>query len=1013
MSRQNCIKNIILQFLRHMQNNYRLGYFFSKSKLRHTLLQLTLAVSILIGVSAQEIVNDHMFHAQSAAKAFSDFDNKGFLINGKRTFLVSAGLEYARMPRELWYDRLLRLKRGGFNCVEIYTIWNFHEPREGQFEFSGEQNLDRFLSLVKQLGMYAIVRVGPYYCAEWDHGGYPLWLRFKPGLRVREDNPEFEKYVDKFFDQLLPIVFKHQINKGGSVIMVQLENEHPKGWGTDMPDNYFKHLQSKSLSMGMEVPYLFSGVHHSTDPAGDGMLDDAKRPNPWFSTEFWSLWYTQYGAKPEDAPVYDRRTWKVIAHGGSGYNFYMAHGGSNFGYTNNDEDAASYDYGAAVGQAGDLRPIYYTFKRAGYFARSFQEILENSSDATRNYSLLMQDTVVKVTARTSPAGTLVFLDNSGSKPITKTIAVAKGKPAITYSLAPGEIYPLVHQFKINEQVMLDWALTRIYGVARQNNTTTILVEANANDQLSLYFTAAVKPVITLGATDFKISGNKISLNKIMKSYAGPAEYVFKVGKEQVRLLIMDRLALDRTWVIEDDNLNGIITGPSYLGKTMFKNGVLSLDAEYPATASSDHPSMIYLEKGAQRLQLMPANQIALDSLLQLSAWENKSATVYANATYNDKQWLDIENPQQMGVDGDVTNSAWYRNKLEVPATGKYTLQIEGGDRGTVFIDGQLLANWKIREGEVTLDLKKGTHQLAIFTAHDGRDKMAAYLGPIDNIDKKGLSGVAVLKKGGPFIHTLENWYFTSSLNADAVKQGPPVLDTLKGIKYKIGADAFNLKEGYGWFQTVIPVQKDLSRLILNFKSTDENATVFINNKQVLRHEGWNIPFDWKITDPAMLSKPIVLSVFIENVSKEGGIDQPVKINTIGEGTILKGWKMKGGIDTAQSVVAWRKLNTDETLSGPQLYRSTFILPQANDHQQIWRVNTTLLGHGSVWVNGHNLGRYPEKNGDIGMYIPEPWLKTGINDIMIYDEDGKTPGKITISAEKAAGRVKYKLTGNIN
>ena len=64
----------------------------------------------------------------------------------------------------------------------------------------------------------------------------------------------------------------------------------------------------------------------------------------------------------------------------------MAHGGTNFGYTNNDEDAASYDYSAAVGQAGDLRPIYYSFKRAAWFARSFEGILENSKDATKEWN---------------------------------------------------------------------------------------------------------------------------------------------------------------------------------------------------------------------------------------------------------------------------------------------------------------------------------------------------------------------------------------------------------------------------------------------------------------------------------------------------------------------------------------------------------------------------------------------------------------------------------------------------
>jgi len=115
--------------------------------------------------------NDHIFPASASAKPYIDFDARGFIINGKRTFLVSAGLEYARIPHELWHDRLLRLKRAGFNCVEMYTFWNFHEPEEGKFDFSGDHDLNAFLQEVHQLGMYAIVRVGPYYCAEWDLGG--------------------------------------------------------------------------------------------------------------------------------------------------------------------------------------------------------------------------------------------------------------------------------------------------------------------------------------------------------------------------------------------------------------------------------------------------------------------------------------------------------------------------------------------------------------------------------------------------------------------------------------------------------------------------------------------------------------------------------------------------------------------------------------------------------------------------------------------------------------------------
>ncbi|SEB04780.1 beta-galactosidase [Pedobacter hartonius] len=1005
------------------------------------------------------VINDHMFPALAAAKPFSDFDSKGFLIHGKRTFLVSAGLEYARLPHELWHDRLLQLKRGGFNCVEIYTIWNFHEPKEGQFEFNGDHDLNAFLALVKQMGMYAIVRVGPYYCAEWDQGGYPIWLRFKEGLRVREDNAVFERYVDRFFDLLLPIVFKHQINHGGSVVMVQLENEHPKGWGTIMPDNYFRHLQSKALSLGLAVPYMFSGVHHSTDPAGEAKLDNVTRPNPWFSTEYWSMWYTQYGAKKGDAARYDRSTWKIIAHGGNGYNVYMAYGGSNFGYTNNDEDAASYDYGAAVGQAGDLRPIYFTFKRAAFFARSFQEVLENSTDAGGKYQHLLADkgvkhpdTAVRLTARTSPAGDLVFLDNPAHKMATAVIKPDKTTPALQIKLSPGEIRPLVHNVRLNSSVSLDWALTRVYGMLKQGHTTTLLLEAAAGEKVFLSFllkemaagisgqtvpvvgkrlavgtgpVAAGKQLRVTGK-EFTVSGNRISLHAQAKAGTQPTEYSFTTGQEQVRILVMERSGTDQTWLTEMPSLNGIVTGVPYLGKVEVKHGKITASAESSLNTRHTDVARIYLEKGSQslttiqtateNLQEFPdkANQpvSAKQLSVNLSAWEYKNAALSASPDFDDSKWLHSETPLQMGADNDITADAWYRTRLSVAEPGRYSMQAEGGDRGTIFIDGKPAAQWKIKTGEVALDLTKGQHIMAIFTAHDGRDKMAAYLGPIENIDKKGLSGIVKLKKGGPFYHTLENWYFTKAAGAGSLKDSVPLLDTLQWKKYKIGADAFDLKEGFGWFATVIPAQRGLSKMIIAFKSVDENATVFINGKEMIRRDGWNIPFEFCVTDAEVLSKPMVLTVFVENHDKEGGIDQAVKINTIGNGMILSGWKMRGGPDEGKpdEGAAWQKLprSVMDTVCGPQYFRSSFTLPRLKGKLLIWRLNPEGMGHGSVWLNGHHIGRYPELNGKVGMYIPEPWLKPGENELLIYEEEGKYPQSVNISSEQAAGRILYQL-----
>jgi beta-galactosidase len=947
--------------------------------------------------------NDHIFPPSAAAKPYINFDSKGFLINGSRTFIVSAGLEYARIPHQLWHDRLLRIKRAGFNCIEIYTIWNFHEAQEGKFDFTGDRDLNLFLKQVNDLGMYAIVRVGPYYCAEWDNGGYPIWLKFKKGLSVREDNPLFEKYVDRFFDHLLPIVMNNQVNKGGPVILVQLENEHPKGWGTVMPDGYFKHLQTKALSMGLQVPYFFSGLHHASDPAGDGKLDDAARPNPWFSTEFWSVWYSQYGAKPGDDQLYDRRTWKIIANGGNGYNYYMAHGGSNFGYTNNDEDAASYDYGAAIGQAGDLRPIYYAFKRAAWFSRSFEEVLENSVDNNAAYNNIVSEPHLKVSARRSPAGAIIFLDNTGQQPITTSLDIAdKNVTDKKVSVLPGEIYPLVHNYKLTDEATLNWALTRVFAIVRQDNTTTVITDAEAGSPLSLYFKTQGKA--STENPNVKIDGENVSINLTMPSIIQPLEYNFKAGTQTIRVLAMNRQLTDKTYIDKPHNTPYIICGADYVGKIEINDQPFTADIEQPLLKGKKDPVWIYTAQKTVLLKQIPSTTVNQPKTVALSNWEFKNASDASAVNYNTDKWLSSKNPVPMGADGDVTADAWYRTTITTMGAGKYTLQVKGGGRGQAFVDGKPAAKWKLNDGELTLDLKKGKHTLAIFAAHDGRDKLAAYLGPIDEVDSKGVFGVALIKKGGPFISELSNWYFARANKISDVKQGPPAFDTTIFKPYKINTDVFNLKEGYGWFTTIIPQQPaGTSKITLQFKSVDENATIFINGKQVFKHDGWNQPFEVNITDATALKAPIRLAVFIENYSNEGGIDQPVKINAIGDAPAVTGWKMKGGPGDVLAVKGWQKFTGKVKTNAPAFYRSTFTVPQAKGKTFIWRFEPKGLGHGSVWVNGHNIGRYPEKISISSLYIPECWLKTGLNQLVIYDEDGKQPDDTMIVAEQEAGR----------
>ncbi|HWZ04903.1 MAG TPA: beta-galactosidase, partial [Mucilaginibacter sp.] len=759
------------------------------------------------------------------------------------------------------------------------------------------------------------------------------------------------------------------------------------------------------LSLGLQVPYFFSGLHHSSDPAGDGKLDDPTRPNPWFSTEFWSVWYSQYGPKPEDAGTYDRRTWKIIAHGGNGYNYYMAYGGSNFGYTNNDEDAASYDYGAAIGQAGDLRPIYYTFKRAAWFARSFQEVLENSADATATYNRITTDTALKISARTSAVGDIVFLDNPGLKPVSAKFADS----GVPLTVKPGEIYPLVHNFKITPEITLDWAYSRIFAVVKQQNTTTIIVDCEKGSDISVHFNVKAGQV-TSKSPALKVDQGKINLDTVMPDIDKPQEYSFTAGSQTIRVLAMNRQWTDKTWIAGVAGENYIVSGADYVGDISIKDQSIKIATEKPFSGNADNSVWLYSDKKAVLLDKGNTLKIKQPEKLVLNKWEQKTADAPALPGFKATNWLHSKNPLQMGADGDLTADAWYRANVTIPASGKYTIQVKGGGRGQAYVDGKPAAKWKLDDGEVSLNLNKGRHTLAVFTAHDGRDKLAAYMGTITNVDSKGIFGSALIKMGGPFISQLNNWYFTKADRLEDVKQGPPKFDTVLFKKYKIGDDAFSQKEGFGWFETIIDkLPVGTSKLVLSFKSVDENATVFINNKKVFHHDGWNEPFEVTVTDPEVLKGPITLTLFIENYSNEGGIDQPVRINTIGNASAITNWAMKGGPGDLNESKGWHFISGNSNSStGPCFYRTKFSVPFIKSQTIIWRVNPKGMGHGSVWVNGHNLGRYPEKIDAPGLYIPECWLKNGSNDLLIFDEDGNQPADVEVTTEPVAGRIKKNL-----
>lgn len=149
-----------------------------------------------------------------------------FLLDGKPFVIKAAELHYPRIPRPYWDQRIKLCKALGMNAVCLYVFWNAHEPEPDVFDFTGQNDLRGFVKLCQENGMKVILRPGPYVCAEWEMGGLPWWLLKKKDIRLRENDPYFLERVDRFQKAVSEQVGDQTVDKGGPIIMVQVENEY-------------------------------------------------------------------------------------------------------------------------------------------------------------------------------------------------------------------------------------------------------------------------------------------------------------------------------------------------------------------------------------------------------------------------------------------------------------------------------------------------------------------------------------------------------------------------------------------------------------------------------------------------------------------------------------------------------------------------------------------------------------------------------------------------------------------
>ncbi|MCZ2644282.1 beta-galactosidase [Bacteroides fragilis] len=326
-----------------------------------------------------------IFSLPVAAQNFT-IGKSTFLLNGKPFTVKAAELHYTRIPAPYWEHRIEMCKALGMNTICLYVFWNIHEQTEGQFDFTGQNDIAAFCRLAQKHGMYVIVRPGPYVCAEWEMGGLPWWLLKKKDIVLRTLDPYFMERTAIFMKEVGKQLAPLQITRGGNIIMVQVENEYG-AYAVGKP--YVSAIRDIVKSAGFtEVPLFQCDWSSTFDRNGlDDLLwtinfgtganieqqfkrlKEARPETPLMCSEFWSGWFDHWGRKHETRPAKSMvQGIKDMLDRNISFSLYMAHGGTTFGHwggANNPSYSAmcsSYDYDAPISEPGWTTDKYFQLR---------------------------------------------------------------------------------------------------------------------------------------------------------------------------------------------------------------------------------------------------------------------------------------------------------------------------------------------------------------------------------------------------------------------------------------------------------------------------------------------------------------------------------------------------------------------------------------------------------------------------------------------------------------------------
>lgn len=901
------------------------------------------------------------------------YDGKSLIIDDRRIWIVSAGLHYSRIPHELWRDRIRAAKQAGCNTIETYVFWNFHEPSPKQFNFAGDHDLRRFVEIIGEEGLYCILRPGPYVCSEWDAGGHPAWLWQHESnadpMKFREFNGPYlqacSRYLAAVMEQVADLQMSRETDKPGPIIMMQVENE----WfcrNEKTAQLYFEALMRDLRGNGCTTPIIAcNNLWYRVDGAIDTWNASGRLPAtlrqfptiqpraPRFVTEYWSGWFDHWDGEHAQnvSPQLNLfRLAGILATGGQ-FNFYMFHGGTNFGFYGGRTVGptpkfmtTSYDYDAPLSETGGRTGKYDLSKRICTFASQFGHVfanLEPTSQPTVIRPKDRNDHPPSVIHQTGDQGDVVFILKSENDktdvldlllPNGMTVPVSTGKDRAAWLLLE----------------------TNLSGVATLDLTNLRPFAWIDQRMLVLFGPADSDGVVSIDGTIYQF--------KVPKGKTPHVE-----THENITLVAMNTDTVDAAYITDKQLIIGCA----------------GLDANDQPMPRQGYSQITTLNSDGSIKQSRAPKVAAKPTAPRAGKWSYAPCVELDSP--DDAGFEALTQPTSHEKLGHNFGYGWYR-LTAMPPTGKLNKLIVPmpgcGDRLHFFQNNKLVATHGLGPGFTQDPFKlEGKTDLTVLADNLGRFNYGAHL--ID--DTKGLADHLYAIKPAkvnkprfdrqkfpdlnplqaytsnhnydhPLTTSAATWNIRLTLKTPMVIELPPI-----GCLAAICANGeiFKLHDADG--------SRGLVRFVLSardkiWESGQNELSIHLKNQDL---------------DPAKVLKDVKF----------------YQVEAVTDGRT--NWHFKPYSVPADQ--AFRDA-PQRTPALPAFYRTTFNVKHTDTPLC---VEPHGMSKGQIYLNGHNVGRYFMQTAtgktvppQTKYYLPEPWLKTDEPNVLtLFDEHGKTPDKV--------------------